>query len=362
MTTFKLAYIKRMTDRHDHVRHYYNRKGYAKVALPGAPGSKEFMAAYNAVHTGTPAKVQPGAGRVKPGTVAELLVRYYQSTDFGDLKPQTQKNYRYLLERFRDMKLGGMDTTCGENLVKNFRRGHIAAIMDSLQDTPGAARSLRNRVRTLFRYAIYAEYRDDNPVAEVRVAKPKSREGHIPWSDADIEAFKKVWSPFVNPEVDPRPYIAMMILLRTAVRRSDAHRLGRQHLVTTDMGDELQFRSVKGDIEMAIPVDGELKAALELVPKNQMVFIHTEYGKPFSAAGFTSWFVERAKMAGLVKRTPHGLRKAADRHLAESGNSAHEIMAIDGHQTLAEVERYTRSANRRGLAWSAVGKREKAKK
>src|SRR5262249_41315706 len=50
----------------------------------------------------------------------------------------------------------------------------------------------------------------------------------------------------------------------------------------------------------------------------------------------------------------HGLRKAAARRLAEAGCSASEIMAITGHKTLAEVERYTRAAEQERLARRAI--------
>lgn len=52
----------------------------------------------------------------------------------------------------------------------------------------------------------------------------------------------------------------------------------------------------------------------------------------------------------------HGLRKAAARRLAEAGASAHEIMAVTGHRTLKEVERYTRTAAMKGLATSAMAR------
>jgi len=51
----------------------------------------------------------------------------------------------------------------------------------------------------------------------------------------------------------------------------------------------------------------------------------------------------------------YGLRKAAARLLAEAGCTTHEIMAITGHKTLAEVERYTRAAAQKKLAASAMG-------
>jgi len=64
---------------------------------------------------------------------------------------------------------------------------------------------------------------------------------------------------------------------------------------------------------------------------------------------------EAADLAGLPKAAAaHGLRKAAARRLAEAGCSANQIMAITGHKSLKEVERYTRAAGQRLLAESAM--------
>ena len=52
----------------------------------------------------------------------------------------------------------------------------------------------------------------------------------------------------------------------------------------------------------------------------------------------------------------HGLRKAAAARLAETGATEHEIMAVTGHRTLKEVDRYTRTARQKVLADSAMRK------
>ena len=44
------------------------------------------------------------------------------------------------------------------------------------------------------------------------------------------------------------------------------------------------------------------------------------------------------------------------RRLAEAGNTAHELMAISGHKTLSEVQRYTSAADKKRLADSAMAK------
>ena len=50
------------------------------------------------------------------------------------------------------------------------------------------------------------------------------------------------------------------------------------------------------------------------------------------------------------------MRKATAAALAEAGATPHEIMAITGHQTLDEVERYTKAARRTKLADEAMAK------
>jgi predicted RNA-binding Zn-ribbon protein involved in translation (DUF1610 family) len=56
-----------------------------------------------------------------------------------------------------------------------------------------------------------------------------------------------------------------------------------------------------------------------------------------------------------------GLRKAGSARLAELGASDREIMAITGHQTAKEVDRYTRGARQRQLAASAMAKWEQGR-
>src|SRR5205823_1397037 len=91
--------------------------------------------------------------------------------------------------------------------------------------------------------------------------------------------------------------------------------------------------------------------------RNHATIINTEYGKPFTVDGFSQWLRDAITAAGLpLDCQPHGLRKAAGRRLAEAGCTTHEIMAVLGHTTLTEAERYTREADQGRLAMEAVAK------
>jgi hypothetical protein len=45
------------------------------------------------------------------------------------------------------------------------------------------------------------------------------------------------------------------------------------------------------------------------------------------------------------------------RRLAEDGATTHELMAMSGHRTLSEVQRYTDDADRQRLADQAMAKK-----
>ena len=91
-------------------------------------------------------------------------------------------------------------------------------------------------------------------------------------------------------------------------------------------------------------------------PTGVLTFLVTDYGKPWSNAGFGNKFRDWCDTAGLHHCSAHGLRKAAAAKLAELGCTVHEIMAITGHESLKEVERYTKAAEQKRLAKSAMRK------
>jgi Phage integrase family len=75
-----------------------------------------------------------------------------------------------------------------------------------------------------------------------------------------------------------------------------------------------------------------------------LTFLVTEFGRPFTPAGFGNWLRDQCDQANLHHCSAHGLRKATAAALAEAGATAHEIAAVTGHMSLEEIERYTRAA------------------
>lgn len=334
MAKIEIPYVQRFKDRHGKLRHYFRKPGCRRVQLPGAPGSQEFMDAYQAAEK---ASRPVGEATVTPGTMSALIVAYYQSDEFQALQPQTRRTYRLILDRFREQY--------GQAPASRFEPEHMRRILDKMGDRPGAAKTLLKRVRGACRSGMKRGLLKRDPTLGVTVASRRS-DGFRAWTDADIEAFEKRWPS------GSRERLALYLLLYTGQRRSDVVTMGRQHV----RDGVLAVVQRKTGAKLSIPLHPALLAEIADWPKDNLTFLTTAYGKPFSAVGFSNWFVESARKAQLPEHSsPHGLRKAAARRLAEAGCSTLEIASITGHASLKEIERYTKSAAQHRLAASAMG-------
>jgi integrase len=128
--------------------------------------------------------------------------------------------------------------------------------------------------------------------------------------------------------------------------------MGPQHI----RGGLLRVKQAKTGAELSLPVTPQLQEIIAASTVGPMLFIMTQYGKPFSGDGFSHWFGAECVKAGLPHCSAHGLRKAAARRLADAGCTQHEIAAITGHASLREIVRYTRGADQKRLAVSAMNK------
>jgi len=334
MTKIRLQYIHEFRDRHGKVRRYVRLPGRKRLPLPGAPGSSEFMEAYQAALGGVRAEI--GASRTVPGTINAAVISYFNSSAFASLAPETRRVRRNILERFR--------AEHGDKRIALLQKVHIDRMTAAKVATPAAARNFINTVDALMRHSVDQGWRADNPAQGVKRPRIKT-DGFHTWSEADIAAFEAA-----HP-IGSRARLALALLLYTAQRRSDVVRLGRQHV----RDGVVQVRQQKTGAVLAIPMHPALATILEATPSEHLTFLTTRDGKPFSPAGFTNWFREMCNEAGLPRGiSAHGLRKAACRRLAEAGCSANVIAAISGHASLREVQRYTAAADQARMARSAI--------
>ena len=328
VTSVRLPYIHRFSDRHGRVRHYYRRPGQPTVMLPGTPGSPEFLLAYsNAARNAKVASV-----KIAPvGSVNELIESYLRAEHFGSLKKSTQTVYRNVI-RFLRQEFGSFP-------LRGINARAIRIVVGKKGTTPAAANRMLSILRILMAHGIQEGLIDIDPTQGVK-RLPEARGGFHSWTEAEIARYERHY-PIGTPA-----RLAFDLLLYTGQRRSDVVRMGPQTL----RDGRLDFQQQKTGMDMSLPVHPTLRATIAASTTGLTSFLVTSHGKPFVAAGFGNWFRARCDEAGLPKCSAHGLRKAAARRLAEAGCSVHEIASVTGHATLAEVQRYAKGADQARLS------------
>lgn len=335
-------YVKEYPDRHGKLRRYFRRKGRPETPLPLAPySSQEFRQAYAAALSGdVPELRKPQDPRILRGSVDDLVTRYYAHAEFQGLKPTSKTTYRGIIDRWRESlsygrRIGGLPVALME-------RKHVDAMIQAKSETPTAANNLLRIIGQLMRFAIYLDMRANNPAANVKKIRHKSG-GFESWTNDDVKRFEKRWAG------GSMQRLALALALYTGQRRGDLVSMGRQHLD----GGGVWVVQEKTGARLWIPLHPALKHEIDLVARDRLTFLTTSHGKPFAAAGFGNWFRDASRSAG-VRKPLHGLRKAAAVRLVEAGCTVKQVAAISGHETLKEIERYTKAASQPGLAEAAM--------
>jgi len=332
MTHIKLEFVHRYRDRHGKLRHYFRRRGFEKIPLPGLPGSAEFMAAYERAIARLPKEI--GAERTKPGTVNACIVGYYTCLAFRQLAPRTQQDRRAILERFRERH--------GDKRIALLPTEFIERMLNQMK--PVAARNWLKALRGLLEFAVKEKFRADNPARDIRLPKWKGGH-HRPWTDAEVEQYERTHA------VGTKARLALALGLYTVQRPGDVRCLGYQHV----RNGELTLRQSKTGARLTLPVVPELQVVLDATPSGHMTFLVNENGGQYNRTRFSDQFRLWCNEAGLPKDcTFHGVRVTGCTLLADAGYSVHQIAAWSGHMTLKEVERYTKGANQKRLARSAA--------
>ncbi len=342
-------YVVQDADRHGNVRVYLRVPGKPKVRLRAQPGTDAFEAEYRAALEAKPAKKgrgKPAVGTVLPGSIDDFCIAYYSSASFKSLAPRSQHVKRLILDKFRDAN--------GTKPAARMERRHFLKIRDDMADRPEAANGLLKALRAVFSVAETNGKIAANPALRVPYLASNNPDGYHTWTVDEVEQFERA-----HP-LGSKAYLALALLLYTGQRRSDIITLGRQHL----RDGWISFTQVKGrrrrPVRLSLPVVSELVEAIEACPSTGLTFLESERGGPFQADSFGNRFRKWCRDAGLPHCSAHGLRKAAASRLAERGATAHEIMAITGHRTLKEVQRYTQAAAQRVMAASAMARLSQA--
>lgn len=333
---YSMPYIHEYTDHRGKVRRYFRRKGYPRVRLYGEPGSVKFSTAYDAAMGACRVEPEPiGIAQNPVGSVSRAIAEYYQSPAFLSLAPATRQNRRAILERFRGNN--------GDRQLATLSQLRVAQMLAQLR--PWAARNWLKAIRGLMQFAGTTGLITGDPCAGIKPMRAKAGERHV-WTEEEIAQYEARWP------IGSRPRLAMALMLFTGAARADVIRLGRPNI----RGADFRYQRKKTGAVVEIGYDPRLAEVIDATPSEHLTFLVTERGAPFTVAGFGNWFREVCDKAGLPQCSAHGLRHAQGRRLAENDCTEHQIAAALGHESLSEVRRYTRAANRAKLGREAIAK------
>lgn len=328
----------------------YHRASGVSLPTDVPEDHPKFLEAYLAAESA--GKPTPKLEKILANSVGDICNRFMLSQRFKSLS----EDYRDVLRR--DMK--NLCTEKGAAIAKlpisSIRRHHIIAQMDSRERNPA-----NQRLKT-WRYL--TEFASQRGVVEIRAtdgvkANPEAKTGgYIPWTLAEIEQFREYWV------YGSKERLALELQYWAGARISDTRKLGPGNV--DDQG-WLNFVQQKTGSEVSVPMYRELPGfaepkdlehlieALDAMASQEPVWLATKAGNTRSKKSASQWFSSKARMAGLLSgRTSHGLRKSRMILHAENGASSKQIAAWSGHETLKEIERYVRGADRRRLLTPSV--------
>lgn len=332
-------FVSEFRDRHGNIRVRFRRTGYASYYFKARFPSEEWWKEYNACLEGKAApKVEPGRDRVIPGSINDLVSRYYGSADWQRPNAETRSKMQSIIDRFRAGDLGNVP-------ARDFGYPHASAVLAAMANRPHAANRLRKLMRRVFDEGLRLGMVEKNPWALTRPF-PEKGTGFHQWNDTEIAQFRSHWP------IGTKQRLAMELMLCWAQRGGDVRELGPQHI----QAGEIVFTQSKTRRPMRLEILPTLRVVIDATPSGHLNFIVTAFGKPFTRRGFGQWFARACDAAGLNHCRAHGLRKAGARLMAEAGATDREIMAVTGHQSHAEVSRYTKAAEQGQLASNALHK------
>lgn len=326
-------HLHRETNRHGTMVWYVRVGKGPRTRIKAAYGTAEFDAAYRSALVGdTP----PANGKASKGTLAWLVGLYRQSSAWRDLALATRKH--------REATFAQILKTAGSEPISKVDRAAVIRGRDRRSGTPHQARHFVTALRGLFKWAYDADLVRSDPTLGVAIKKPKSM-GFPVWTDDEIARFERRWLR------GTRERVMFDIFLYTGLRRGDAARLGRQHvrdgIITLD--------TEKTGVRVTLPILPELQATLDAGPTGDLAFIAASNGHPLTKESLGNLFADACRAAG-VRKSAHGLRKAAATNAANHGATVAQLEAIFGWEGGRMASLYTRSADRQRLAAGAMSK------
>ncbi len=329
----RLPYVMRQAGRGGVGEYLYYRRDGRTEKLPGSEGSAAFLAAYDQVH----ARFEGGGSR---HTVAAAIDGYVSSTAFKSLAEASRRNY--------ELYLGEMRARAGHLALSDISVQWVDRLREALSEDVHRW----NRLRDLMK-VVTKRYSRLHPDAGILVnAWEDAARLKVGGSDQN-----RAWPADVLISVmrqsTPEFRALITCLLLTGQRLADVcgFRPEQYDSVSATLGYASAFSQHKTGTPLVLHVPTPLAAVLDSMRGRRADrLLVTPRGKPWLPSNAQETLAGIRARLRLDRYTLHGLRATGPTHLAQSGSSLHEIMAMTGHKTEAQLRRYLKGVEKYPLA------------
>ena len=265
-------------------------------------------------------------------TIRQAVAQFERSSEFSQLKPNTQSFYTYGSEPILE--------DLGARRVDSLRRVDILTLRD-VQSTPAISNRALSTVKRLLSWCLDREMVETNVALSVRAMPLKGR--HRPWTPEGLQVMRDHSFGLVRK--------LFLLSLYSAQRRGDCLRARWGDV----QGDRWRVQQEKTGHGMSIPLTQTLIDALERGGREDKLIRDSLYPNP-SLGQVTYLWGQTRDALGLEGYTLHGLRVTRATQLAQAGCSPHEIAALTGHKTLKMVESYTQEVSQERMVNQALNR------
>lgn len=325
-------YVKAYKDRHGKLRTYYRRNGLEQ-RIDGDPLSEEWHERYRRINASFET---PERKRRDHNTLAFAIEEYLKSARYEALALNTQKNYRSVIDE--------MERKFGKHRLQDFSRGAIVKLRDTISKRSKARADLTVKVlRLVLNTAADLDLIAINPAKGITAPPGFKSTPHRKWTDEEIVLFKENAKPHVRR--------AMMVLLHTGLRCSDALKLKRDAIKQ----GKICLTTQKTDQPVVIPVHPDLadEMAKPLLVES-ISMISGARGQELKRHGLLAMFHREFARLGVTDRpVTHGLRKNAVVSMIEVGAGEDIIHSITG-QSYPTIRKYGEEFDRNKMAMKVV--------
>ncbi|MGF9764455.1 tyrosine-type recombinase/integrase [Microvirga sp. 0TCS3.31] len=364
---------------------YYEVPGKTKVRIRAPFPSIEFDAELLAAKQGQPIQPFPAQDRkpelrkpAAPATWRWACQEYFTNDPtYREMSKRDKRTRRNALEstwdephaRYPDLRYGNcpLSDFNGESVLILMKRklkwktvrDEITGEEREVQTNFSAANTRHKFVSAVLSYLVqnYTQLVGGrNWARDIKPFKPENEDGHRTPSLEEIALFQSEF------KLGTKERLLFDLAYYTTQRRADLPRLGRLVLEKDRSGnDRLSFVQHKlrnkKPVTAYVPIFPELRASLEAAKEagilgETIYLVHDKISpsqpdRPYAEGSLGNMMQDAIKnlIAKTGMRRPfslHGLRKAGVCRLIMMGLSVHQIMAITGHRTPKEIDRYGR--------------------